>query len=390
MQKPLNILTLASLFPNSAMPNFGIFVGRQTHGLAQRPNVRVTVINPIGLPVWPLSWHPHFAKLRRVPARDEWLGLTCYHPVFRTFPGQSARNPKAVYQAVMPLAKKLHEQQPFDLIDAEFFWPDAPAAMMLADTLNLPFTAKSRGADIHYWPKQKDCEPLIKAAGDKASGLLAVSAALKADMAELGMDAHKIRVHYTGIDQSLFKPLDRAQAKAQLGLSGPVMVSVGALIARKRQHLLIEALLHLPEMTLILIGQGEGRDAYAALAEKLGVSNRVRFTGPLPHSEIARYVGAADMAALVSESEGLANAWVEALSAGTPLIACDVGGVRELVRGPQAGHIVDANAHAIASAAQDLLTNPRQQDQVRAQIAHMSWDENARQLEAFFQKIAGK
>ncbi|WP_282073178.1 hypothetical protein, partial [Janibacter hoylei] len=103
----------------------------------------------------------------------------------------------------------------------------------------IPFTIKARGADIHHWGSDTKCSPQILSAADKASGLLAVSKALKQDMVELGMDGDKITVHYTGLDQSKFKPVDRAVAKRELGVEGPLFICVGALIKRKNQALVI-------------------------------------------------------------------------------------------------------------------------------------------------------
>src|SRR5580765_4786111 len=60
----LRVLTLATLFPSSARPTFGVFVERQTCALAAREGVAVGVVAPVGLPVWPLSLHPHSALLR--------------------------------------------------------------------------------------------------------------------------------------------------------------------------------------------------------------------------------------------------------------------------------------------------------------------------------------
>ena len=64
----LRVLTLATLFPNGVKPTLGVFVERQTRALAAQPDVEVRVVAPVGLPVWPLSLHPHFAPLRRLPS----------------------------------------------------------------------------------------------------------------------------------------------------------------------------------------------------------------------------------------------------------------------------------------------------------------------------------
>ena len=383
----MRILTLSTLFPAAPRPNFGIFVERQCAALSAVRDFAVTVINPIGIAPWPLSLFGQQAVLRGLPFEEEWGELTIYRPRFTAIPRIGGRfNPTMIANAVLPLARRLHAETPFDLIDAEFFYPDGPAAMRLSKQLGIPFTIKARGADIHHWGSQPGCAEQVIEAADRATGLLAVSGALKADMVKLGMAADKITVHHTGLDQSRFVPRDRTSEKARLGIAGPLILCVGALISRKGQALLIAAFPYLPDATLMLAGHGESEADYRALADSLGVADRVRFMGSVPHDDLPALFAAADIMALVSASEGLANAWVEALACGTPIVASDVGGIRELIKTAEAGRIVERNPEAIAAAISELLANPPAPDAVAASVSAFSWDENARQLAAFFRK----
>jgi teichuronic acid biosynthesis glycosyltransferase TuaC len=387
-KRPLRILTLATLFPSAARPNFGIFVERQTAGLKARDGVEVTVINPVSIPPWPLSRSAQYRPLTALPPHESWHGLDVHRPRFTLIPKLGGPyNPAMIARAILPLVKKLHGENPFDLIDAEFFYPDGPVAMRLSAALGIPFTAKARGADIHHWGNTNGSDTQILEAGTKAAGLLAVSSALKADMVALGMDASKIMVHYTGLDQARFMPRDRKAGKAKLGITGPLILSVGALIPRKNQALLIEALSQLPDATLMLAGQGESEAHYRTLAATFKVIDRVRFMGSVAHDDLPALFAAADVMALVSSSEGLANAWVEALACGTPVVASNVDGAPELIRSPDAGRIVGQNVPEIVAAIQELLDNPIPPERVAAQVAHFSWDTNAKALEKFFRDI---
>jgi teichuronic acid biosynthesis glycosyltransferase TuaC len=391
MNRPLNILTLSTLFPNGSAPNFGIFVERQTAELASRPEARVMVINPLGMPPWPLNRHKQYQPLRDLPTHEAWHGLELYRPIFRLIPKiGGAGNARRIADAIVPLANKLHRDTPFDVIDAEFFYPDGPAAMRLADTLGIPFTIKARGADIHHWGSDPACRDQILQAAEKASALLAVSEALKQDMVALGMDASKIAVHYTGLDQDKFTPVDRAAAKRALGVEGPLFISAGALIPRKNQDLVIRAMTDFPDAVLMLAGKGEAEPGYRALAEALGVSDRIRFLGSVPHDELAQLTAAADIAILVSKSEGLANAWVEALACGTPVIISEAGGARELVTSPDAGRIVPQTVEAIVEAAKAILADPPEQELVRSAVSRFSWQANGDQLLAILRQAATK
>jgi teichuronic acid biosynthesis glycosyltransferase TuaC len=220
--------------------------------------------------------------------------------------------------------------------------------------------------------------------------LLAVAGALKADMVALGLAEDRIKVHYTGVDLSIFRVGERDEAKRAVGVDGALIVSVGALIPRKRQKLTMEAVASLPGVTLALIGQGEDRAMLEEFAGQLGIKTCVRFLGALPHLEIAGWLAAADAMCLPSRSEGLANAWVEALACGTPIVTTDVGGARELVDGPDAGHIVEPSVDAVAAALSDLIGNPRSPDKVRATAERFTWQANRDALYAHLMGLTGR
>jgi glycosyltransferase involved in cell wall biosynthesis len=384
----MRILTLATLFPNAARPNFGIFVERQTATLAAREGVEVVVVSPQNLPPWPFSQHPRYRAIAALPVRETWRGLDVYRPRFLHVPGIGAQwQPKLMVRAILPLVEHLHREKPFDLIDAEFFYPDGPAARMIARRLGIPYSVKARGADIHHWGTVPATRGMVLDAGRDAAGLLAVSAALKADMAALGMPPGKIAVHYTGCDQDRFCPQDGTALRAELGITGAMLICVGALIARKRQHLAIEALTMLPDATLVLAGAGEEELRYRALAATLGVGERVIFAGSLPHDALPRWLAAADVMVLPSRSEGLANAWVEALACGTPIVICDAGGALELLTDPVAGAIAQATPEALAAAIQGVLATPRDRSQVRNTVAQFTWTRNAAEVHDHFQRM---
>ncbi|NIJ17218.1 glycosyltransferase [Sphingobium vermicomposti] len=373
----LNVLTLSTLFPDISRPNFGVFVERQARELAGRPDVDVTVVAPIGIPIWPFSLSESYDALRSLPPKERWQDLTVYRPVFRTIPKIGARiNVANMTRAILPLVRRLHEQKPFDVIDASFFFPDGPVAQRLSRALGIPYSVKARGADIHYWGARRDTRKLVMRAAEGASGLLAVSNAMRRSMVKLGMEADKIRVHYTGVDLDRFEIADRAAAKDVLGFEGPVILCVGALIPRKGQELLVQALPRLPGVTLLFVGQGQYRRALEKQAEDLAVDRRIGFLGSVPHDRLPRIYAAADVMALPSSSEGLANAWVEALACGTPIVISDVGGARELLDRPEAGQIVDRDPEAIAAAIGAILYNPPEREAVRDTALRFTWTAN--------------
>ncbi len=388
MAKTYHILTLSTLFPNAAKPNFGIFVERQTASLSKRDSFDVTIINPLGVPPWPLHNLSRYSALKTLPYHENWRGLNVYRPHFRLIPAIGGiYNPRLIASAIMPLVRQLHAEKPFDAVDAEFFYPDGPAAMRIAAELNIPYSIKSRGADIHHWASKSGCKAQIIKAAHHAGGLLAVSEALKRDMIALGIDGDTITVHYTGMDHSRFHPRPRTAEKRKLKVKGPLIICVAALIERKNQHIIIEALQQIPEATLMFAGMGPARAKFEALAAELGLSDRVRFLGAVDHDALPNIIAAADVSCLVSESEGLANAWVESLASGTPIVISDVGGARELVKDESAGYIVERDKQQVADAINKLLAEPRDQAEVAQNVAYFSWDINAEKMDAHLRKV---
>ncbi|MDB5713414.1 MAG: glycosyltransferase family 4 protein [Sphingomonadales bacterium] len=376
----LRVLTLATLFPDATRPQFGPFVERQTLGLAALADVEVRVVAPLGVP--PLGrFLERYRPLSALPLRENWKGLAVHRPRFAHIPGVGGRfDAGLLTRALVPVLREIRREFAFDVIDAEFFFPDGPAAVALGKAFDVPVSIKARGADIHAWGSAGPTLPQVVAAGQTADGMLCVSAAMKADMVALGMPAERIAVHYTGVDHGRFFVRDRAAAKSALGMSGPVLVSVGALITRKGHDLAIAALAEVPGATLVLIGAGPERAALETQALSVGVSDRVRFLGSIDQDRIADWLAAADVMVLMSASEGLANAWVEALASGTPVVIADVGGAREVLDRAEAGRMVAREAGAVAGALRDLLVAQPDRNAVAGAAARFSWDTNAAQL----------
>ena len=386
---PLRVLSIATLFPDAARPNFGLFVEKSLRALASEPGIELTIAAPVGLPPFPLSLHRRYRALRDLPGAEPWNGLTVLRPRFTLIPRYGARfNPAQVARAVLPAV----QDRPFDVVDAQFFYPDAPAAMRVADALGLPFSAKARGADISHFGHDPATESQVIEAGAKAAGLLAVSEAMRGDMAAIGIDPARIAVHYTGIDKARFHPGDRAAARAALGMDDvPAILTVGALIARKGQALVIAALPALPGVHYWLAGAGDEEARYRALARAHGVEQRVHFLGPVANAELPELYRATDAVVMPSVSEGLANAWVEALACGTPIVISDAGGAAELVTSPLAGRIVERTPPAIAEAVRAILAAPPAPADVATSLGgRFHWDRNGRELADHLRRCAGR
>jgi len=377
----LRVLTLATLFPDVTRPNFGVFVERQTLGLAAHPDVQVKVVAPVGLPPFPLSRAARYRDLAALPERQAWKGLDVLRPRFTNLPATQGRfHVAALVRALTPVLARLRRDFAFDVIDASFFFPDGPAAVALGRHFEVPVSIKARGADIHHWGKASATALQVRSAGQAADGLLAVSQAMRADIAALGIPADKIRIHHTGVDLDRFAPGGRAAAKAALGVTGPLVVSVGALIPRKGHDVVIDAVARLPGVNLRIAGQGPEQALLEARIAHQNLGANARLLGSVAHEGLPELLAAADVMALASSSEGLANAWVEALASGVPIVITDAGGAAEVVTDPAYGRIVARTPAAFADGIADLLAEAPDPARVRQGAERFTWIANTSTL----------
>jgi glycosyltransferase involved in cell wall biosynthesis len=390
---PLRLLTFSTLYPNAAQPNHGIFVENRLRHLVASGAATSTVIAPV-------PWFPsrdarfgEWARCAAAPAEEMRHGLRVLHPRYAAPPRLGMyTGPWALLRAGRAaLAQLLAEGARFDAIDAHYLYPDGVAAVWLAREAGLPVVITARGSDTSQLPRFALPRRLIGAALREADALIAVSAGLATGLNALGAAPGKVTVLRNGVDLAAFAPpTDRAALRAQLGLSGPVILSVGHLIERKAHHHAIGALAELPAASLLIAGEGPERQALAALAERVGVAERVHMLGARPHSELKKLYGAADALVLASTREGWANVMLEAMACGTPVVAGPAWGSREAISAPEAGLVLDeVGPGPIAAAVRRLLANPPARHATRAHAERFSWDETTRgQVELFAQVLA--
>jgi glycosyltransferase involved in cell wall biosynthesis len=136
----------------------------------------------------------------------------------------------------------------------------------------------------------------------------------------------------------------------------------------------------------MIAGEGPHRAALETKIAALGLGDRVRLLGSVPHGEMAALLGAADVMALASASEGLANAWVEALACGTPIVVPDVGGASEVVTERAYGRMVGRSPAGFASGIAAVLADRTPPAKVREGAERFTWDANTAGL---YEHLAG-
>ncbi len=166
--------------------------------------------------------------------------------------------------------------------------------------------------------------------------LVANSASAEALGRSLGFDSSRISIIPNGHPVNAPRQtIDRQAVRAALGVraNDRMLLCVGRLIDTKRVCDLVEAVGMLGGQTsikLVIVGEGPERGALAAQVSRLGLSEKISFAGH--RNDVASLLEAADLFVFPSETEGLPNALIEACLAGLPIVACDVAGVRDVVR----------------------------------------------------------
>ena len=145
--------------------------------------------------------------------------------------------------------------------------------------------------------------------------------------------------------------------------SEPRVLFAGVLERYKAVDVLIDAWAdvarRMPKARLTLVGSGRDETELRARAIRKGVDNSVVFVSHVPRSELSTLLDGSTCFVLPSRSEGLARVALEAMARGRPVVASDVGGIRELVEDGVNGRVVDCeDARGLADALVDVLSDP--------------------------------
>jgi D-inositol-3-phosphate glycosyltransferase len=187
-------------------------------------------------------------------------------------------------------------------------------------------------------------------------------------LAHYQADPERLCVSPPGVDHEVFRPGDRAAARARLGFDGgPLLLYAGRIQAHKGIDVAIEALaaLDLPDARLLIVGGPSGAAGetealhLVELAGRLGLARHVQFVPPQPHAALASFYQAADVLVMPSRSESFGLVAAEAQACGLPVVAARIGGLADVVADGVAGHLIDGwEADAYAAAIRRIVADP--------------------------------
>lgn len=261
---------------------------------------------------------------------------------------------------VLPRVIGLIRRERFDLIHTHLVHAGI-VGKIAARICDLPFVTTR-----HYASEAKEGTLLYRIEDRLTAGsaaIVAVSAAVRRHLIDRGIaPAERIVVIPNGVDLERFDPLRVAPAVPR-SPDRPVLGVLGRLHPQKGQAILLHAFAELlprfPSAELEIIGEGPLREALAAQALDFGISERVRFSGSVPHNEIPSRLARWDITVMPSLWEGFGIAAAEAMAMERAVVASRIEGLAELIVDGVTGRLVPPNdSDSLARAIAELLLDP--------------------------------
>ncbi len=258
----------------------------------------------------------------------------------------------------------------YDLLHSHWVLPQGFVGALAARPLGVPHVITVHGGDV-FGLRGRGMRRLQRVAFGAAGAVTVNSSATGAAVTSIAPRIAPPRRIPMGVD---IAPADDPALTADIRArwrrgAGPLVVFVGRLVEEKGVGDLLQAMALLcrevPDATALVIGEGQDRAAFEAMAGRLGLGERVAFTGWVAPATVGAWMQAAD--AFVGPSKRGPDGWVEAqgltfaeaLVNGVPVVATRSGGIPDLVRHEETGLLVpEADPAAIAAAVLRLWRTP--------------------------------
>jgi glycosyltransferase involved in cell wall biosynthesis len=227
-----------------------------------------------------------------------------------------------------------------------------------------------------------------------AEGLISDGWAAKHLPAQIGRAVDDVP---KGVDTDLFTPGGPDQ-RAAIGLDGKrVVLCVTRLVPIKNLPLLLDAVAdvrrRLADVVLVLVGEGPQQPLLESRALELGIRDAVRFVGYVTQRDTAEWYRSADVFALASDFDNSPNVVLEAMASGLPVVATDVGGLRDYIDPPRNGLLVAKGSRADFAAALSVFledrTRARETGLANRQdaVERFSWNISATRMLSVYERI---
>jgi teichuronic acid biosynthesis glycosyltransferase TuaC len=247
-----------------------------------------------------------------------------------------------LFARIVGKVRELKRSQRIDLVHAHGPLPCGHAAMLLSAELGLPYAVSVHGLDAFSTEQVHGragewCRRISQRVYVSSRRVICISEHVRERVLEGVQRGCRTSVVYNGVDPELFSPgVPPSDALT--------ILNVGNLIPIKGHEPLIRAIAKLlPEfasLCLEIIGDGPERPRLHALAQQLGIEERVRFLGRQSRHEVAAAMRRCTVFALPSRFEGLGCVYLEAMSTGRPVVGCRGQGIAEIIQHGSNGFLV--------------------------------------------------
>ncbi|MBI4132367.1 MAG: glycosyltransferase family 4 protein [Candidatus Sungbacteria bacterium] len=170
----------------------------------------------------------------------------------------------------------------------------------------------------------------------RADAVTAISKYLAGEAAHFGY-RRPVALFHNGVSIDAFSAVPREKKRE----NGPMIITVSRLVPKNGVDILIRAVAQIrksvPDVYCHILGSGPERPRLEELARRLGVGPAVTFLGSVPYADLPRYLAAADVFVRPARSEGMGNAFVEALAAGLPIVGTPVEGILDIIEDGRTG-----------------------------------------------------
>ncbi|MEK7164716.1 MAG: glycosyltransferase family 4 protein [Patescibacteria group bacterium] len=308
-------------------------------------------------------WDLFTARLdKKLPAKEKIGNIN----VYRVGTGHKLFDKWFYAWRAAKLAVKLHQKNPYDIIHAVLETYAGLAALLFKKRFQrVPYvlTLQSGDPDTWLWWRTWFWYPFYRQIYTRASKVTAISQWLASRARRYGYRG-EIAIIPNGVDVEHFsQPMtvaDRKFVRSTWGVAENafVIVTASRLVHKNGVDILIESLLDLPDDVVLVVvgsGQDEGALKEKVKSEKEKIGNRVVFLGHIGHDFLPRVLKACDVFARPSRSEGLGNAFLEAMAANLPVVATPVGGIVDFIKDGATGLLVaPENAVELSAAIKKL------------------------------------
>lgn len=287
---------------------------------------------------------------QRVIATDPWRDSVC-------FAGSNSKRLQYVRTVSSVVAYLKSNRTEFDVVHVlAGFYPSIVVALA-AEKLGIPSVVKiaANGTEIRSKIGIRTLHRKLRYfAMKKVSAFIAISAEIAEGLSALGISDNRIHYIPNGVDTNLFIPREKLSKNE---LSKKILFS-GALVRRKRPHLLLSAIPYLQEhhnVEVIFAGPAHDKsyfDELKAIASDSGIADRVFWCGFV--DDMPDLLRSVDAICLPSAGEGMANAILEAMASGIPFVVTPCSGMEELAASG-GGLITEAEPKEIAKALQYVM-----------------------------------